>query len=111
MYWKEVLGESKSMMNITYFQLHHLNNLLRQNGLQIFRVSNLSVHGGSNRIFVGKEGEVENSVEENLQREFECGLQDSTYERFSDRVKDNKKSNETFDRLKQNGSKIMSIGA
>ena len=72
------------------FSVTSLNNLLRQNGLQIFRVSNLSVHGGSNRIFVGKEEKVkvENSVEENLQREFECGLQDfSTYERFSDRVK------------------------
>ena len=97
------------------FSVTSLNNLLRQNGLQIFRVSNLSVHGGSNRIFVGKEGKVkvESSVEDNLRRESKYGLQDfSTYERFSDRVKDNKKSlMRTFERLKQNGSKIMCIGA
>ena len=33
------------------FSVTALDNLLRRNGLQIFSVDNLSVHGGSNRIY------------------------------------------------------------
>tara|TARA_E500000331_G_scaffold355256_1_gene410295 strand:- start:1377 stop:2540 length:1164 start_codon:yes stop_codon:yes gene_type:complete len=95
------------------FSVTALNNLLKQSGLEIFRVLNLSVHGGSNRIYVGKEGKVnvEKSVEENLQWERDFGIEDfSTYEIFAERVSKNKKSlMKTFETLK--GSKIMCIGA
>ena len=48
------------------FSVIALDNLLRRNGLQVSRVENLNVHGGSNRIFATKLGaEVEDSVEKN----------------------------------------------
>ena len=77
------------------FSVTALQNLLNRNGLEIFRVDNLSVHGGSNRIYVkaisNRYQEVENSVGYNLSKEDEFGLNDfKTYQIFSDRVQKSK---------------------
>ena len=97
------------------FSVIALDNLLRRNGLKIFSVDNLSVHGGSNRIYVSHidNGLVGDSVRQNINEEMVFGLDNfQTYEIFADRVK---KSKDTLVRslsnLRRNGKKIMSIGA
>ena len=84
------------------FSVTALNNILKRNGLTLFRVDNLSVHGGSNRIYAAKENtvEVEDSVLDNLMRERDFGVDNfQTYEIFADRDAESKRE------------RIMSIGA
>ncbi len=97
------------------FSVTALNNLLRRNGLQIFRVDNLSVHGGSNRIYACHMDSclVGDSVRYNLQEESVFGISNfETYEIFADRVKNSKEVlHRKLSNLKHNGKEIMCIGA
>lgn len=97
------------------FSVTALNNILKRNGLTLFRVDNLSVHGGSNRIYVAKENtvEVEDSVLDNLMRERDFGVDNfQTYEIFADRVAESKRELVSLIRkIKDDGKRIMSIGA
>ena len=99
------------------FSVTALQNILIKNDLEIFRVDNLSVHGGSNRIYVksihNRYQEIESSVEDNLSRENEFGLNDfKTYQIFSDRVQKSKEDLvSTLKKLKQDGKKVIAYGA
>tara|TARA_R110001592_G_scaffold235784_1_gene493923 strand:+ start:1068 stop:2243 length:1176 start_codon:yes stop_codon:yes gene_type:complete len=99
------------------FSVISLNNLLEKYGLTLFRVDNLEVHGGSNRIFVkhidNRYQEVEFSVEDNLKKEKEFGLNDFvTYQRFADRVEKSKCDLlELLKEAKDSNKKVMCIGA
>tara|TARA_R100001377_G_scaffold6419_1_gene3472 strand:+ start:1108 stop:2283 length:1176 start_codon:yes stop_codon:yes gene_type:complete len=99
------------------FSVISLNNILEKYGLTLFKVDNLEVHGGSNRIFVthidNRYQEIESSVEDNLIKEKKFGLNDfKTYQRFADRVK---KSKDDLLKLlreaKDSNKKVMCIGA
>ena len=103
------------------FSIMALDNILMNNGLKIFRVENLSVHGGSNRVYVSHLPDhtflrfrpVEISVRENLQREYDFGIDNfQTYEIFSERVNKSKKDLvELLTKLKDEGKRVVSIGA
>ena len=97
------------------FSVTALNNLLRRNGLQIFRVDNLSVHGGSNRIYACHMDSclVGDSVRYNLQEESVFGISNfETYEIFADRVKNSKEVlHRKLSILKHNCKEILCIGA
>jgi methylation protein EvaC len=105
------------------FSITALDNILINNGLKIFRVDNLSVHGGSNRVYVShlppepytffRYRPVELSVRENLQRESDFGLNEfKTYQDFAERVEKSKNDLiELLTKLKDDGKRIMSIGA
>ena len=103
------------------FSIMALDNILMKNGLKIFRVDNLSVHGGSNRVYVShlpvhtflRFRPVEISVKENLQREYDFGIDNfQTYEIFSERVNKSKKDLvELLTKLKDEGKRVVSIGA
>ena len=97
------------------FSVTALNNLLRRNGLQIFKVDNLSVHGGSNRIYACHMDSclVGDSVRYNLQEESVFGISNfETYEIFADRAKNSKEVlHRKLSNLKHNGKEIMCIGA
>jgi len=99
------------------FSVTALQNILTKNGLEIFRVDNLSVHGGSNRIYVkaisNRYQEIESSVGYNLSKENEFGLNDfKTYQIFSDRVKKSKEDLVSIlKKLKQDGKKVVAYGA
>ena len=92
-----------------------LDNLLRRNGLKIFRVDSLNVHGGSNRIYARhiNGGTVEGSVRHNINEEMVFGLdQFETYEIFAKRVENSKvELVRMFSNLKHNGKEIICIGA
>jgi methylation protein EvaC len=100
------------------FSVTALDNILKENGLIIFRVDNLSVHGGSNRIYakhpnIPSDNIIEYNVEENLQREGDFGLNEfKTYQDFAKRVEKSKNDLiELLTKLKDDGKRIMSIGA
>ena len=84
----------------------------------LLRVDNLEVHGGSNRIFVthmnkSPELKIDKSVEDNLRRENEFGLNEfKTYEMFAERIK--KSKDDLLKLLKQakdSNKKVICIGA
>ena len=105
------------------FSVTALDNILIENGLKIFRVDNLPVHGGSNRIYVShlpskpytflRFRPVEFSVRGNLQEEYDFGIDNfQTYEIFSERVNKSKKDLvELLTKLKDEGKRVVSIGA
>ena len=97
------------------FSVTALNNILKRNGLRIFSVDNLSVHGGSNRIYACHVDSctVGDSVRENLKEEKEFGVDNfETYEIFAKRVEESKDELvRCLKNLKDDGKKIISIGA
>ena len=100
------------------FSVTALDNILRKNGLIIFDVDNLSVHGGSNRIYAKKPNIPSNNTISpnfyaNLKEEEEFGVGNfETYEIFAKRVEDSKDHLlRCLGNLRHNGKKIISIGA
>ena len=100
------------------FSVTALDNILRKNGLIIFDVDNLSVHGGSNRIYAKKpnipsNNTISENVYRNLREEEEFGIGNfDTYETFAQRVKSSKDElKRMLSNLKHNGKKVISIGA
>ncbi len=97
------------------FSVISLNNLLSNHGLELFRVDNLKVHGGSNRIFarLTSDNPTEDSVTNNINRESDFGLNwFETYENFGKRVEQSKKDLlELLHKAKSEGKKVLSIGA
>ena len=100
------------------FSVTALDNLLKKNGLVMFDVDNLSVHGGSNRIYVKKpnlpsDNVISENVFQNLREEKDFGVDNfETYEIFAKRVHDSKEQlMRCLTNLKHNGKKIISIGA
>ncbi len=100
------------------FSVTALDNILRKNGLIIFDVDNLSVHGGSNRIYAKKpnipsNNTVSGSVRDNLLEEKLFGLNEfETYLAFAQRVEKSKQSLvNLLQKIKVSGKKVMSIGA
>ena len=93
---------------------NHLN-ILKKNGLTLFDVDNLSVHGGSNRIYAAKDNsvDVKHTVLDNLMREKEFGVDNfQTYQIFAERIEKSKKDLvELLNKLKNEGKKVISIGA
>lgn len=97
------------------FSVIALDNLLRRNGLQITRVENLSVHGGSNRIHAMKIGKgiIHESVENNKAYERILGLDKfETFKGFAQRVKQSKKDLiKLLTQCKKENKKVISYGA
>ena len=103
------------------FSITALDNILMNNGLKIFRVDNLLVHGGSNRIYVShlpshtflRNRPVELTVRENLNKEKDFGIDNfNTYEIFAERIDKSKKDLvELLTKLKDDGKRVVSIGA
>jgi methylation protein EvaC len=99
------------------FSVIALKNILEKNNLEIFHVANLSVHGGSNRIYVKHKNNNEIfptiDVELNLQREKDMGLENyNTYVKFAEKVNQSKIDLiDLLKDLKDQGKKIVSYGA
>ena len=97
------------------FSVIALDNILQNNGLEIIRVENLKVHGGSNRIHAMKigKGDIHESVEKNKSFERILGLDRlDTFKNFAERVKQSKKDLvNLLKRCKKENKKIISYGA
>ena len=98
------------------FSVTALNNLIEEAGMEIFSVDKTTVHGGSNRIYVQKNGGPhphDGSVELELEQEELAGLnKQKTYTDFAKRVEKSKKDLlELLHDIKDGGNKIVSYGA
>ena len=67
--------------HVFYFTLTALEPAFSRHGLEIIRVEEMSIHGGSLRVFVGHagEGRVEESVAVMLQNEEQMGVKSTAY--------------------------------
>ena len=103
--------------HFSYFSLLSVKNILTSFELTIFDVEELSIHGGSLRIYV-KHTEnttikVEQKVNELIKKESDAGLAIvSNYASFSKRVKESKLEIwNFFISAKRNGKKVIGYGA
>lgn len=96
------------------FSVIALDNILKRNGLQVVKVDNLSVHGGSNRIYAQKLGaKVDSSVEKNKSYERVLGLDKfETFKRFAEKVEQSKRDLiRILNQCKKENKKVISYGA
>ena len=97
------------------FSVIALDNLLKRNGLEIIKVDNLKVHGGSNRVHAMKTGKgtVHKSVETNKAYERILGLDKfKTFRGFAQRVKQSKRDLvKLLKQCKKENKKVISYGA
>jgi methylation protein EvaC len=97
------------------FSVIALDNLLKRNGLEIVKVENLSVHGGSNRIYAMKKGKStpDSSVLNNKSLERILGLDKlETFTRFAEKVKQSKIDLvRLLKKCREEGKKVISYGA
>ena len=97
------------------FSVIALKSFLERNGLVIVRVDNISVHGGSNRIWAQKEkaAKPDSSVEQNITHENIIGLNTfCTFDRFAENVEDCKTDlHRLLTRCVDQGKKVVSYGA
>ena len=98
-----------------YWSVTSLDKFLRDLGLKIFDVEEIDTHGGSIRVFVSQEKDinVENSVQEFLQQEEKFGLKKiSTYLNFGKKIENLKtKVVNNIRELKQRYPSIIGYGA
>ncbi|MDC8453656.1 MAG: class I SAM-dependent methyltransferase [Candidatus Nitrosotalea sp.] len=103
--------------HFSYFSLITIQKILSANGLEIFDVEELSIHGGSLRIYVKHmENNVlatSESVNQIIQKEKQFGLDNIlTYEKFQEQViKSKQKTWEFFIMAKNSNKKIVCYGA
>lgn len=96
------------------FSIIALDNLLSNHGLNIVKVENLPVHGGSNRIYAKKIGtQIDPSVEQNKSYERILGLDRfETFKRFAQKVKQSKEDLlQILTQCKKENKKVISYGA
>ena len=99
------------------FSVLALSNVLEKHNMEIFKVENLTVHGGSNRIYVKKKSNkninIHSSVDKNIILEKECGLENfERYLAFAKNVEESKtRLLAILQTYKNTGKKIVSYGA
>ena len=103
--------------HFSYFSFTTIQKILASFGLEIFDVEQLSIHGGSLRIYVKHEENssltISSSVNEFLKKEIDFGITNlSTYSGFQNQVQDLKlKIWDFFIQIKKQNKKIACYGA
>jgi len=103
--------------HFSYFSLFTLKKIFEHFDLEIFNVKEISVHGGSLRLFLKLSKNKEISINENvgklLKKENDYGLQEiSTYLKFQKNVENSKKKiQEFFIKAKEEKKQIVCYGA
>jgi len=100
--------------HLSYFSIHPLVQLFKKFNMQIVDIKELSVHGGSVRIFVQREeSESSSALNDFLLKEDKFGIKNiSTYSDFSDKVANlKKKLQQILLDLKSDNKKIYGYGA
>jgi len=99
--------------HLSYFSLSALKKLVKQFGFKIFDVKLIPVHGQSLQVYVSKNYEVLESVNEFLEKEKDLGLDKmETYVNFNKKVERNKDElRSLLLKLKAENKKIVGYGA
>ena len=97
-----------------YFSIIALDNMLENIGLSIVKIENLSVHGGSNRVYVSHDNfAVDESLLINVMNEEKAGLNEiDVYKKFAVRVQNSRERLiQLLSEIKESNQRIVSIGA
>ena len=102
--------------HIYIFSYLSLSNALKKHNLEIFKIEELKIHGGSNRYFIKKiknKIKLHKSVNLHKNKEEKYGLNNlKTYFNFAKRVKSSKnKLLSIFKNCKKNNKKVIGYGA
>ena len=99
--------------HLCYFSVTSLDHLFRRHGLYLNEVRPLTIHGGSLRLYVGRQEAVGLSVQAYLAEERACGVDTlAYYSRFADKVAGIRKAlRELLARLKSEHNRIMAYAA
>ncbi len=102
--------------HIYVFSYLSLKNILKKYDLEIYKIENLDIHGGSNRYFIkniDNKKKIEKSVIKQQSKEVKYGLnKKSTYFKFKKRVENSKKKLVSiFKFCKNKNKKIIGYGA
>ncbi|HZT05359.1 MAG TPA: class I SAM-dependent methyltransferase [Steroidobacteraceae bacterium] len=116
-YVKELIdrGEFDTIYHehLCYFSVTALAQLFRRHGLSLNRVEPLEIHGGSLRLFVGRQSQADGSVGEYLRAEHASGMDRlDYYSDFSSRVERIRSDLKALlERLRRGGARIAGYGA
>ena len=101
--------------HVSYWALGPIQQLMRQNGMEVVDVQRLPIHHGQLRFFVQRigEGVVRESVPELLSLEEESGLRKlETYERFAEQVyRIREELTRTLAGMRETGKRVVGYGA
>ncbi len=102
--------------HIYVFSYLSLRNILKKYNLEIYKIENLDIHGGSNRYFIKRmknKIKIEKSVIKQKTKEMKYGLnKKNTYYKFRKRVEESKKRLVSiFNYCKSKNKKIIGYGA
>jgi hypothetical protein len=99
--------------HLCYFSVTALDKLFRQNGLFLNDVRRLSIHGGSLRLFIGKQEHVSDAVKDLLQTEHARKVDTlEYYQNFAMKVSNIKaRLCGVLEELKQDNKRIVAYGA
>jgi SAM-dependent methyltransferase len=102
--------------HIYVFSYLALNNVLKKHNLQVYKIEEITIHGGSNRYFIKKKSNkinIDESVNKYEKKEKKYGLEKlKTYFKFANRVKSSKKKLiSIFKNCKKNNKKVIGYGA
>lgn len=99
--------------HLCYFSVLALEHLLRRFGMKIMDVQFIPIHGESMRVFIKKQGSVNDSVGRAFAKERVLGLDSfATFRKFADKVNKNRdRLVSTVADLKAAGKKIAGYGA
>lgn len=99
--------------HLSYFSLLALEQLIGRLGLKIFDVKLIPVHGQSLQVYVGKNYQVEESVNKFLQQEKKMGLDNiDVYKTFANKVERNRDElRNLLLKLKKENKRIVGYGA
>ena len=101
--------------HLLYLSVKPLSSLFNRFGFEIFDVEEVSIHGGSIRIFVCKKGEhnITNSINQIIEKEEKANLFDiSRLNKFSEQVHEHKKElRELLLGIKKTGKTIVAVSA
>jgi SAM-dependent methyltransferase len=101
--------------HVSYWALGPIQQLMRQNGMEVVDVQRLPIHHGQLRFFVQRigEGTVRESVAQLLKHEEDRGLRSfATYEHFAEQVyRIRQELTQTLAGLKKSGNRVVGYGA
>jgi SAM-dependent methyltransferase len=101
--------------HVSYWALGPIQQLMRQNGMEVVDVQRLPIHHGQLRFFVQRigEGVVSDAVAQLLKHEEERGLRNyETYEQFAQQVyRIRQELTQTLAGLKDSGQRVVGYGA
>lgn len=99
--------------HLCYFSVLALDRLFRRHGLYINDIRRIPIHGGSLRLYIGKQAETTESVRDLFAQERARGVNCyDYYSRFAERVRDIRESlRQILEEVKQQGGRIAAYGA